>query len=139
MLSVELGRSDVEIENTETGKLETWTPEEVAAAYEKGEIALIDVRTPQEYMFEHIEGALLLPMSFVDAERLPSQEGKRLVIYCGSSMRSEKVARQCLAKGLQPVTHMKDGFAGWKKAGLPYIGTDMATGGPSRVQNKRQD
>lgn len=139
MPSVELGRSDLEIENTETGKLETWTPEEVAAAYEKGEIALIDVRTPQDYMFEHIEGALLLPMSFVNAERLPSQEGKRLVIYCGSSMRSEKVAKQCLAKGLQPLTHMKDGFAGWKKAGLPYIGTDIATGGPSRVQAKRQD
>ena len=45
----------MEIENTEAGKLETWTPEEVAAAYENGEIALIDVRTPQEYMFEHIE------------------------------------------------------------------------------------
>ena len=134
---LELGRSGVEIENTETGKFETWTPEEVAAAYERREIALIDVRTPQEYMFEHMEGALLLPMSFVDAERLPSQEGKRLVIYCGSSMRSEKVARQCLAKGVQPVTHMKDGFAGWKKAGLPYIGTDMATGGPRRVQAKK--
>lgn len=125
-------------EETETGTFEAWTPEEVALAYDKGEIALIDVRTPQEYMFEHIEGALLLPMSFVDAERLPSQVGKRLVIYCGSSMRSAKVAKQCLAKGVQPVTHMTDGFAGWKKAGLPYIGTDMATGGPIRVPAKQQ-
>jgi hypothetical protein len=76
----------MEREETETGVLETWTVEEVAAAYDKGEIALIDVRTPQEYMFEHIEGALLLPMPFVNSEKLPSQEGKRLVIYCGSGM-----------------------------------------------------
>jgi rhodanese-related sulfurtransferase len=129
----------MEIEKTETGALETWTPEEVAAAYEKGAIALIDVRTPQEYMFEHIEGALLLPMPFVAAEKLPSQEGKRLVIYCGSSVRSERVARQCLAKGVQPVTHMKGGFAGWKQAGLPYIGTDIATGGPTRVPARKCD
>jgi len=127
----------VETEDTNVGKLETWTPEEVAAAYEKGEIALIDVRTPQEYMFEHIEGALLLPMSFVNAEKLPSQEGKRLVIYCGSSVRSDRVARQCLAKGIQPVTHMEGGFTGWKQAGLPDIGTDMATGGPTRVPAKK--
>lgn len=123
----------MEVETTEHGTLETWTPEEVAAAYDKGEIALIDVRTPQEYMFEHIEGALLLPMSFLKAEKLPSQEGKRLVIYCGSSLRSGRVARQCLSKGVQPVTHMKGGFAAWKEAKLPYIGTDMATGAPKRV------
>ena len=130
------GYDAMEREETENGVLETWTVEEVAAAYEKGEIALIDVRTPQEYMFEHIEGALLLPMPFVQADRLPSQQGKRLVIYCGSSMRSGKVARGCLAKGVQPVTHMQGGFAAWKQAGLPYIGTDMATGAPQRVEAK---
>jgi rhodanese-related sulfurtransferase len=124
----------MEREETETGVLETWTVEEVAAAYDKGEIALIDVRTPQEYMFEHIEGALLLPMPFVNSEKLPSQEGKRLVIYCGSGMRSERVARQCLSKGVQPVTHMKGGFGAWKQAGMPYIGTDMATGAPKRIE-----
>ncbi len=129
-------RTDMEREETENGVLETWTVEEVAEAYDKGEIALIDVRTPQEYMFEHIEGALLLPMPFVQSDKLPSQDGKRLVIYCGSGMRSEKVARGCLAKGVQPITHMKGGFGAWKAAGKPHIGTDMATGAPKRVPGK---
>ena len=126
----------MEREETENGVLETWTVDEVAEAYDKGEIALIDVRTPQEYMFEHIEGALLLPMPFVQSDKLPSQDGKRLVIYCGSGMRSEKVARGCLAKGVQPITHMKGGFGAWKAAGKPHIGTDMATGAPKRVPGK---
>ncbi|MGR3320855.1 MAG: rhodanese-like domain-containing protein [Pseudooceanicola sp.] len=120
-------------ETTEHGNLETWTPQEVAAALEKGEIALIDVRTPQEYTFEHIEGALLLPMAFFRADRLPSQEGKRLVYYCGSSMRSGNVAKKALAAGIGPVAHLEGGFGAWKEARMPYIGTDMATGAPKAV------
>ena len=121
-------------EEIEGGLLETWTVGEVAEAYDRGEIALIDVRTPQEYMFEHIEGALLLPMSFVKPDKLPSQEGKRLVVYCGSGVRSAKVARACVAAGITPLAHMEGGFGAWKKGGKPHIGTDMATGAPKRVQ-----
>ena len=120
----------MKIETVDGKELQVWSVQDVAEAYARGEIALIDVRTPQEYMFEHIEGALLLPMSFVNADKLPSQQGKQLVIYCGSGMRSGRVAAQCLAKGVQPVAHMEGGFGGWKAAGLPFIGTNMATGAP---------
>lgn len=120
-------------ESIEGGTLETWTADEVSDAYDRGEIALIDVRTPQEYMFEHIEGALLLPMPFFQADRLPSQQGKRLVFYCGSGVRSRKVATQYLASGFDAATHMEGGFGAWKQAGKPHIGTDMATGAPKRV------
>ena len=119
-------------EKTEHGDLEVWSPEEVAAAFDKGEIAIIDVRTPQEYMFEHIEGALLLPMAFFVPEKLPSQNGKRLVLHCGSSARSGRMAKKALAAGLAPVAHMEGGFTAWKQAGLPHITTDMSTGAPKR-------
>jgi len=121
-------------EDTENGKLETWTPEEVSKAFEAGEIALIDVRTVQEYSFEHIAGALLLPMPFFEADKLPSQQGKPIVFYCGSGVRSEKMARAALAAGEEKIAHMEGGFGGWKKAKLPYIGTDMSTGAPKRVE-----
>jgi rhodanese-related sulfurtransferase len=113
--------------------LETWTPDQVHKALQDNEIVLIDVRTPQEYMFEHIEGALLAPMAFIKSASLPTQDVKRIVLHCGSGARSEKVGKQCLAEGLEKMTHMSGGFAAWKKAGLPYIGTDMNTGGPKRI------
>ncbi|MBW6416515.1 rhodanese-like domain-containing protein [Celeribacter sp. PS-C1] len=112
---------------------ETWTVDEVAKAFDANEIALIDVRTPQEYAFEHIPGALLLPMSFFSAEKLPSQTGKRIVFHCGSGMRSAKVAAACAAAGMNPVAHMEGGFGAWKAAGKAYTGTDMATGAPKAV------
>jgi rhodanese-related sulfurtransferase len=113
---------------------ETWTPEEVAAACKAGEIVVIDVRTPQEYMFEHIEGAMLMPLPFFKPEMLPGQSDKKIVLHCGSGVRSEKMARLAMERGLKRIAHMEGGFAGWKAAKLPYIGTNMATGAPQRVE-----
>jgi rhodanese-related sulfurtransferase len=109
---------------------ETWTPDEVHAAFEKGEIVVIDVRTPQEYMFEHIEGALLMPMAFFKADALPGQSDKKIVFHCGSGARSEKVSRAAIEAGMTRVAHMEGGFGAWKQAGKPHVTTNMATGAP---------
>ncbi|MTJ04985.1 MAG: rhodanese-like domain-containing protein [Sediminimonas qiaohouensis] len=120
-------------ETVENAVLETWTVEEVADAFDRDEIVLIDVRTPQEYMFEHIEGALLMPMSFFRADKLPGQSDKRIVFHCGSGVRSERVARAAIAAGFDRVSHMGGGMAAWKERKQPYIGTNMATGAPQAV------
>ena len=113
--------------------LETWTPDEVEAAMVAGEIVLIDVRTPQEYMFEHIEGALLLPMSFFKAGALPGQSDKRIVFHCGSGIRSERVSRAAIEAGIGRIAHMEGGFGAWKASRKPYMGTNMGTGAPPKV------
>lgn len=113
--------------------LETWSVDEVADACNRREIVLIDVRTIQEYGFEHIGGALLLPLPFFEASALPGQSDKRIVFLCGSGVRSEKVARACIAAGFERIAHMEGGFAAWKAARLPYVGTNMATGAPQPV------
>lgn len=120
-------------ENAEGGTLETWTPDETAAALKEGRIVLIDVRTPQEFAFERVGGAFLMPMSDFDASFLPEEGGKQLVFHCGSGVRSEKVARQALAAGRGRVAHVEGGFGAWKAAKLPHITTDMATGAPKRA------
>lgn len=119
---------------TENGAtFETWTPQEVAEAAKAGEIVLIDVRTPQEYMFEHVEGAMLMPLAFFTPAMLPGQTEKKIVLHCGSGVRSEKMARFAMEQGLDRIAHMEGGFGAWKQAKLPYVGTNMATGAPQRV------
>lgn len=120
-------------ENVGDAVLETWTVEEVAEAFDRDEIVLIDVRTVQEYSFEHIAGALLLPMPFFEARKLPGQSDKRIVFHCGSGVRSEKVARKCIEAGINRIAHMEGGFGAWKEAKKRYVGTDMATGAPKVV------
>lgn len=122
----------MEKEKIENGELETWTPKEVEAGLRGGNIVLVDVRTPAEYAFEHVEGALLLPMAFFDPRFLPEDKDKRLVLMCGSSARSEKMARRTLEAGAHRIAHMKGGFGEWKNTKLEYITTDMTTGAPVR-------
>ena len=120
-------------ENVDGKIVEHWTPEEVLQGLRDRRIVLIDVRTPQEYMFEHIEGSLLAPMAFIDPRSLPQGESKKIVFHCGSGMRSRNVAGMCLREGEVRVAHMEGGFGAWKAAKLPYIGTEMSTGAPKRV------
>ncbi len=120
-------------EEIDGATLEHWTPEDLHRAMEAREVVVIDVRTPQEFAFEHIEGALLAPMASFDAGALPTQDGKRIVFHCGSGVRSRKVAQAAAAAGMAPIAHLEGGFAAWKTAGMPYIATDPASGGLRRV------
>ena len=120
-------------EKLENGVFERWNVDELADALEKKSVVVIDVRTPQEYLFEHIEGALNAPMAFVNGADLPSQEGRPIVLHCGSGLRSERVAKQYLSGVGGRIAHLEGGFAKWKDAKRPYIGTDMATGNPKKV------
>lgn len=120
-------------DETQIGTLENWTPQQLKAAFEAGEVAIIDVRTPQEFAFEHIHGALLAPLATFEPRYLPAQDGKRLVFHCGSGVRSRKVAEACLAAGMRPVAHLEGGFGAWKAAGMPYVTIDPATGGMKTV------
>lgn len=120
-------------EEVEGAVLEHWTPRELRDAFAANQVVVIDVRTPQEYAYEHIEGALLAPMATFRPENLPSQQGKRIVFHCGSGMRSRRVAEACLAAGVTPLAHLEGGFAAWKAAGLAYVTVDPATGGMRRA------
>ncbi|MBL8567096.1 MAG: rhodanese-like domain-containing protein [Hyphomicrobiaceae bacterium] len=112
------------------GAIETLDVTQVAELFAADKIVLIDVRTPVEFAFEHIRGALLSPLATFDTRHLPSQESKPIVFHCGSGMRSKMVAEKCLAAGFAKVMHMGGGFMAWKKAGQAYIATNPATGAP---------
>ncbi|MEW5422407.1 rhodanese-like domain-containing protein [Amorphus sp. 3PC139-8] len=108
--------------------LETLTPQEVKDRFDRNEIVIIDVRTPAEFAFEHIAGAMLYPMSSFDPAKLPGQTEKAIVFHCGSGIRSKRVAQACASVGMTKLAHMEGGFGAWKSAGLPYLAVDPATG-----------
>tara|TARA_R110002049_G_scaffold22461_1_gene80542 strand:+ start:1896 stop:2279 length:384 start_codon:yes stop_codon:yes gene_type:complete len=123
-------------EKFENGTVETWTTQEVSDAFASNEIVLIDVRTPQEFTFERISGALLAPMQAFSAGHMPGQSEKRIVLHCGSGVRSGKVAAMCLDAGMERIAHMEGGLGAWKEAGFEYTGTDMATGAPKNMKKE---
>jgi rhodanese-related sulfurtransferase len=117
-------------EDVNGGVLEHWSPQEVLDAHERNEIVLIDVRAPQEFMVEKIDGALLAPIVTFNPEKLPTQGGKRIVFFCGAGGRSRKAAELSLSNGEKKIAHMEGGFGAWKESGLTYIGVEPTTGAP---------
>lgn len=122
-------------EHAPNGTIDCLTPGEVADGLARGTIVLIDVRTPQEFAYERIAGALLAPMQDLDPRCLPDGGDRRVVLHCGSGMRSRKVAGMLLDGGRDRAAHMEGGFAAWKSAGQGYVGTDPNTGAPKDMKD----
>lgn len=95
------------------------TPDAVAARLAAGEIVLVDVRETREYDLEHISGALLMPLSELDAELFPVLSGKPVVLHCAIGKRSAAAGRMLIRAGHARVMHMEGGLTAWKAAGLP--------------------
>ncbi len=112
----------------ETGILVSLTPHEVKERFDVNDIVIVDVRTPVEYAFEHIPGAMLFPLSSFNPAKLPVQTGKPVVFHCGTGLRSTTAAKKCIAAGITEVLHIEGGLGAWKNAGLAFATIDPPTG-----------
>ena len=113
---------------TTTKAIDDLSPQGVAQLLNARKILLIDVREPDEYATQRIAGALLFPLSTLDAHALPPDESRRVVFQCGSGKRSAIAAQARLAAGATHAAHLAGGIAAWVAAGLPAIHIDAATG-----------
>ena len=101
--------------------LEHLAPEEVAAGLADGRYLIVDVREAGEYDAEHIDGAVLFPLSTFDPAALPDPDGKAIVFQCGVGARSARAAAAAMAAGLPANRHLAGGIMAWKRAGLPTV------------------
>ena len=95
------------------------------ALLDRGEAVLIDVREPDEHARERIEGARLAPLSRFDPASLVGERerGKIAVFHCNSGNRTAQAADRLLGAGFAEAYQLEGGIQGWKRAGLPVIGT----------------
>ena len=76
--------------------------EELAKAHEAvaNGALIVDVRTPQEYMQKHIDGAMNLPVEEIMRGRLKKlPKNKEIVVYCRTGNRSNISAKILREKG----------------------------------------
>lgn len=68
---------------------------------------LVDVRTPEEFAAEHLEGAVNIPVNELPEriEELGSPETP-LVLYCGTGKRSSKAERLLRERGFQQIVNL---------------------------------
>ena len=91
-------------------------------------VTFVDLRDPRELDREGmIPGAFHCPRGmlefWIDPESPYAKEvfqsGNRFVFYCASGWRSALSAKTAQDMGLEGVSHISDGFSGWKASGGP--------------------
>ena len=89
---------------------------------------VVDIRDPRELEREGmLPGAFRAPRGmlefWVDPEspyyKPALDDGRTLVLYCGSAWRSALAAVALQDMGREDVAHLEGGFTAWKAAGLP--------------------
>jgi rhodanese-related sulfurtransferase len=87
-------------------------------ASNKGELVLVDVRSPLEFECEHIVGSVNLPLEALDSRFDEVSRKGQLVVICRSGKRAERGAYTLMGRGFQPRV-LDGGLLAWRKAGLP--------------------
>lgn len=87
------------------------------SAIESGDYILFDVRTIEEYMDGHIEGAKSLNFLDEKFEKNLStiDKSQKYLIYCHSGGRSAKALEQMKDAGFTHVLELEGGYLNWKK------------------------
>ena len=104
------------------------------------EIFILDVRTPAEYNYTHIEGANLIPLRNVplhdpvnlsdeellawhikNNKDLPKNKCAKILVYCFSGKRSSVASQMLVKSGYKRVYNMQSGITEWVNARYPVV------------------
>lgn len=93
-------------------------PQQAAEKLKQG-ATLVDIRSHDEHARKHIQGAVCLPVSELDQQKLPS-DGV-VIFHCLSGMRTRQNANALQACGSHctEIYLLEGGLNAWQKAGLP--------------------
>ena len=94
-----------EEENITVATVQVISAEEAKKMMDEEEVTIVDVRTKEEYLEAHIEGAVLLTLDTIPekAEELLKDKNETYLIYCRSGNRSNQAARELVDMGYQKI------------------------------------
>jgi rhodanese-related sulfurtransferase len=104
---------------------------------ENKDVFLLDVRTPAEYNYSHIEGAKLIPLKNVPAHdpvnlsddqllpnrmnELPKNKYKTIIVYCFTGKRGSIASQMIADAGYKRVYNIQGGLPEWVNATYPVV------------------
>lgn len=101
---------------------------DAAAAVEKWRaraIVLIDVRTPEEFAQDHVDGAVSIPLSELTARCNEIDRRRSIVLVCSGGKRSALANLLLQQRGYDNTQSLRGGLASWNeqcvKSGLPQV------------------
>ena len=86
---------------------------------DRDDVAVIDVREPNEYAGGHVPNARLIPVASVFARKAELPRDKDVIFVCQVGQRSALACEMAAAAGLTRLFNLEGGTEAWIKAGLP--------------------
>ncbi|MXO58652.1 rhodanese-like domain-containing protein [Altererythrobacter salegens] len=85
------------------------------------QLAVLDVRTPEEFAAGHIAGATNIDFKNEDfaAQIAALPKDKDYIVYCRTGHRSGQALEAMQGMGFQHVANMEGGITAWQDGGLP--------------------
>jgi len=99
-------------------------PSAAADLIARGEVRVLDVRTPQEFELGHIDGAINqnIDGTGFDAALATLQHDKPYLVHCAAGTpggRSRRATTALQSAGARQVYHLTGGFIAWAREGHP--------------------
>src|SRR5262249_55500562 len=86
---------------------------ETLKAAKRDQVLLVDVRTPNEWKSNHIEGARHLPLSNFGERAKDLPNDTKIAVICGSGYRSSIAASLLQARGYKDVENVTGGMSAY--------------------------
>lgn len=95
--------------------------DEAAKIIADGKVAVIDVRTPDEFKDGHIKGAKNIDIMSPDfeAQLAKLDKSQPTLVHCQAGGRSTRALPIFEKLGFKNLIHLDEGFGGWAAAGKP--------------------
>lgn len=123
-----LARPSASLVEAARAEIRNITVEEAVGLLDDPTYQFVDIRDPRELVREGmVPEASKAPRGMLEFWVDPASpyyrpaldDGRRLVLYCGSAWRSALAAAALRQMGRDDVTHVAGGFAAWRAAGYP--------------------
>ena len=103
----------------------TISPQQLADLCKRGQIDLLDVRTPVEFRELHATAARNVPLDRLDPVAvMQARNGSKdepLYLICRSGSRGQQACEKFLAAGFSNVVNVEGGTLAWAECGLPVV------------------
>lgn len=106
-----------------TRKYKLISPPEAISLINREDAVVIDTRNQAEFNAGHISDAILIPLPELkeNPEQLKKYEGKPLIFYCKSGLRSNEACKALSKLDIDNIYALNGGIQSWEDASMPLI------------------
>lgn len=110
------------------------SPQQAKDLMETQNALLVDIREPDEYAREYIEGSRLIPLSVLPNLAPDPDTSRPAIFFCQSGRRSKSNQHLLESRGFAETYLMEGGVNSWKASNLPVATTKLPPPMPRQIQ-----